>query len=180
MQDLMSLALTALGMVVIATGAFDLAARPSLAGIIDDEGALGARPQVIGVIHLPSQFRGQTPPIDVFAAQEIIEHADLAGQDLAQFGAEAVEGFYFHQRIDQQGAEQVGQRLPVGAALAADGRGEQSDQRVTLEAFGEFGVDEGQGLAEGIGQGGIGAGLAAGLFGLGPGRGAGAVFFIHR
>ena len=99
-------------MVEIATGAFDLAARPSLAGIIDDEGALGARPQFIGVIDPPGQFAGQAPPMDVFAAQEIIEHAHLAGQDLAQFGAEAVEGFYFQQGPDQQGTEHVGQGSP--------------------------------------------------------------------
>jgi hypothetical protein len=30
--------------------------------------------------------------VDVLAAQEIVEHADVAGQKLAQFGAEAVEG----------------------------------------------------------------------------------------
>ena len=52
-QDLMALAVAALGVVEIATGAFDLASGPSLAGVIDDEGALGARPPVIGVIDPP-------------------------------------------------------------------------------------------------------------------------------
>jgi len=132
------------------------------------------------VIDPPSQFTGPTPPIDVFAAQEIREHANLPGQDRAQFGAEAVDGFYFHQGPDQQGTEHVGQRLPVGAALAADGRAEQSGQPVTPEAFGEFSVGEGQGLAEGIGQGSIGAGLAAGLLGLEPGTAAVEVSFSHR
>jgi hypothetical protein len=79
----MSLAVTALGVIKVATGAFDLAPRPSLAGVIDHKGALGARPQVISAIDLAGQFGGQTPPIDVFAAQEIIEHAHLAGQELA-------------------------------------------------------------------------------------------------
>jgi len=53
LQDLMSLTVAALGVVEIATGAFDLASGPSLAGVIDDEGALGARPPVIGVIDPP-------------------------------------------------------------------------------------------------------------------------------
>ena len=147
-------------MVEIATGAFDLASGASLAGVIDDEGALGARPQFIGLIDSAGQFAGQAPPIDVFPAQEIVKHAHLAGQNLAQLGAEAVEGFDFQQRPDQQGTEHVGQRLPVGAALAADRRPEQSGQGVTLDAFGQFGVGEGEGLAQGVGQGGIGAGLA--------------------
>jgi hypothetical protein len=51
---------------------------------------------------------------------------------------------------------------------------------VTLEALGEFRVGEGQGLAEGIRQGGIGAGWAAGLLGVGPGTGAVEVSFSHR
>ena len=92
----MSLALAALGVVEIATGAFDLAPGPSLAGIIDHEGALRAHPQVITVKDPPSQFAGEPAPIDVLAAQEIVEHTDLAGQNLAQFGAEAVDGFDFH------------------------------------------------------------------------------------
>jgi hypothetical protein len=109
--------------------------------------------------------------MDVFPAQEIIEHANLTSQDLTQFGTEAVEGFYFHQGPDQQGTEQVGQRLPAGAALAADGCTEQSGQRVTLEAIGEFRIGEGEGLFERIGQRGIGTGAAARALGFGLGRG---------
>ena len=96
LQDLMSLALAALGVIEVTTGAFDLAPGPSLAGIFNHEGALRAHPRVITVMDPPSQFAGEPAPIDVLAAQEIVEHTDLAGQNLAQFGAEAVEGFDFH------------------------------------------------------------------------------------
>ena len=82
-QDLVSLARPALGVVEIATGAFDLAPGASLGGVVDDEGALGARPQVVALIDTAGQFGGQPPPIDVLAAEEIVEHADLAGQNLA-------------------------------------------------------------------------------------------------
>ena len=123
---------------------------------------------------------GHPPPIDVLAAQEIIEHAHLAGEDLAQFGAEAVEGLYLHQGPDQQGAEYAGQRLPVGAALAADGRTEQADQGVAPEAFGHFRVGEGAGLAEGVGQRGVGAGAAARALGFGSGGGGFAASVFHR
>ena len=139
----MALAVTALGVVKIATGAFDLSPGPRLAGVIDDEGALRARPQVIGAIDPARQLSGEPPPIDVFAAQEIIEHADLALQDLAQFAAEAVEGFYLQQGPNQQGTEHVDQSLPVGTAFAADGLAEQAHQRVTLDPLGQFGVGEG-------------------------------------
>ena len=170
MQDLVAFARPALGVVEIATGALDLAPGTGLAGVIDDEGALGARPQVVAAIDAAGQFGGQPPPVDVLAAQEIVEHADLAGQDLAQLGAEAVEGFGFEQGPDQQRTEHIGQGLGLGAAFAAEGRPEQAHQRVTLEAFGQFGVREGQGLAEGVGQGGVGTGVAAGRLGLGLGR----------
>jgi len=50
---LVSLARAALGVVEIATGAFDLAAGTCLAGVVDDEGALGARPQIVGLIDSP-------------------------------------------------------------------------------------------------------------------------------
>jgi len=89
--------------------------------------------------------------MDVLAAQEIVEHADLAGQNLAQLGAEAVEGIDLQQGPDQQGTEQVGQRFPVATALAADGGSEQAGQGVLLDAFGQFGVGEGEGLAQGVG-----------------------------
>ena len=56
---------------------------------------------------------------------------------------------------------------PIRAALAADGRAEQTGQAVTLNALGEFGVGEGEGLSEGIGQRSIGAGAPG--FGLGRG-----------
>ncbi len=168
MRHLVSLARAALGVVEIATAAFDLASGASLGGVIDDEGALGARPQVVALIDSTGQFAGQAPPVDVLAAQEIVEHADLAGQDLAQLGAEAVEGFGFKQGPDQQRAQHIGQRLRLGAAFAAEGCLEQPHQRVTLEAFGRFGVREGQGLAQGVGQGGIGTWAAAGAWGAWP------------
>jgi len=47
MQDLVSLTRPALGVVEITTGAFDLASGPSLAGVVGDKGALGARSQVV-------------------------------------------------------------------------------------------------------------------------------------
>ena len=74
------------------------------------------------------QFAGQAPPIDVLTAQEIVEHADVAGQNLAQLGAEAVEGFDLQQGPDQQGAKHIGQRFAVRAALAVNGRAEQARQ----------------------------------------------------
>jgi hypothetical protein len=40
---------------------------------------------------------------------------------------------------------------------------------VAPEAFGQFGVGEGPGLTQGVGEGGVGAGQAAGLCGAGPG-----------
>ena len=92
----MSLALAAFGVIEVTTGAFDLAPGPSLAGIIDHEGALRAPLQVITVIDPPSQFAGEPAPIEVLAAQEIVEHTDVTGQNLAQFGAESVEGLDFH------------------------------------------------------------------------------------
>ena len=165
MQDLVAVACAALGVVEIATGALDLAPGARLAGVIDDKGALGARPQIIAAIDAAGQFGEDPAPVDVLAAQEIVEHTDLAGQELAQFGAEAVEGFGFEQGPDQQCAQHIGQRLGFGAALAAEGGPEQTRQRMTLEAPGQFGVGEGQGLAEGIGQWGVGTGLSAGLWG---------------
>jgi len=92
-QHLVSLAEAALGVVEVATGALDLAAGAGLAGVVDDEGALGPRPQVVGLADAAGQLAGQAPPINILPAQEIVEHADLAGQNLAQLGAEAVEGF---------------------------------------------------------------------------------------
>jgi len=166
-QHLVSLADAALGVVEVATGALDLAAGAGLAGVVDDEGALGPRPQVVGLADAAGQLAGQAPPINILPAQEIVEHADLTGQNLAQLGAEAVEGFDLQQGPDQQGAEQVGQRLPVATALAADGGGEQASQGVALEAFGQFGIGEGEGLAQGVGQRGVGAGLAGSFPGAG-------------
>jgi len=163
----MALAVAALGVVEIATGPFDLAPGARLAGIVDDEGALGAGPQLIGLQDPPGQFAGEPPPVDVLAAQEIVEHAHVACQDLAPFGAEAVERPDLEQGPDQQGAEHVGQGFAVGAAFAAQGGAEQADQRVALDPLGQFGIGEDQGLGEGIGQGGIGAGGAAGLGGGG-------------
>src|SRR6266566_5210584 len=49
----MSLEGAALSVVIIATGALDLAARPGLAGIIHDKGPLRARTQFIGLIDPP-------------------------------------------------------------------------------------------------------------------------------
>ena len=120
-------------MVEITTGAFDLTPGPSLTGVIDHERALGARPQIITVIDPLSQLAGHPPPIDVLATQEIVEHTDLANQNLAQFGAEAVDGVDFHQRPDQQGTKDIGQRFSVGAAPAADGGTEAENHAVTAE-----------------------------------------------
>ena len=78
---------------IITTVAGDGISGYSGDGVVDDEGTLGPRPQVVGLIDSAGQFAGQAPPIDVLTAQEIVEHADLAGQNLAQLGAEAVEGF---------------------------------------------------------------------------------------
>jgi len=58
----------------------DLAPGARLAGVIDDKGALGARPQVVGLMDAAGQFGGHRPPVDVLAAQEIAEHADLAAR----------------------------------------------------------------------------------------------------
>ena len=61
------------------------------AGVIDHEGALGARPQVVVLIDPSGQFGGQGAPIDVLTTQQIVEDTDLAGKELAEFGAEAVD-----------------------------------------------------------------------------------------
>jgi len=50
LQHLVSLAVAALRRVVVATGAFDLAARSGLAGVIDHKGALGAWTQFVVLI----------------------------------------------------------------------------------------------------------------------------------
>jgi len=169
----MSFAHPTLCRVEIATGALNLAPRSGLAGVIDDKGALASRTHLILVEDPPSQLAGQSPPMDVLAAQEIIKHAHLARQNLTEFGAEAVQRFNFQQRPDPQRTQQIGQRFSIGAAFAAHGGAEPPNQRVTLDAFGQFGIDEGQGLVERIGQGGVGTGAAAlaGFRGLRFGRG---------
>ena len=63
--------------------------------------------------------------------------------------------------------------------MAADGRAEQSGQGVALDTLGQFGVGEGQGLAERIRQGSVGTGLAAGFSDSGPGREGFKVRFGH-
>ena len=83
LQDLMAFAMAALGVVEIAAGPLDLAPGARLAGVIDDEGTLGAGPQLVGLLDAPGQGAGQAPPVDVLAAQEVVEHAHLAGQKLA-------------------------------------------------------------------------------------------------
>ena len=81
-----------------------------------------------------------------------------------------MDGFGLEEWPDQQGAEEIGQGLSVGAALAADRLSEACDQAIALEAFGQFGVGEGERFAQRVGNRGVGT-RAAGtlLFSAGTG-----------
>ena len=113
----------------------DLGSGALPAGVINDEGALGAGGQIVGQVDAAGQFGGEAAPVDILTALEVVEDAGLAGEELAELGAEAVDGLGLQQGPDQQGAKDVGLGFAVAAAAAAQGGAQEGGEGVALESL---------------------------------------------